>query len=107
MLPLMPRFTAQMVNRSGRQLGEGALETPGPAPAKSHRRRHPERHANDMLEHRAVPMSADTGAAVVADQQSLTEVFGKKLANRAALSRSGSNQSGIGSAGARRAVAKS
>src|SRR6478609_6839501 len=44
-LPLVPRFTAQMVNRSGSQHGGGAIEARGAAPAEPHRRGGTERDA--------------------------------------------------------------
>ena len=74
-LPLVPRFAAQMVNRSGSQLGGGAVEASSPAPAESHRRGGTERDADNMLEHRTITMPADPGARIVPNQQRLNQIL--------------------------------
>src|ERR1700738_3001387 len=62
-----------MVNRSGSQLGGGAIEASGPAPAESHRRGGTERDADNMLEHRTITMPADPGAQIVPNKQRLNQ----------------------------------
>ena len=64
-----------MVNRSGSQLGGGAIEASSPAPAESHRRGGTERDADNMLEHRTITMPADPGARIVPNEQRLNQIL--------------------------------
>ena len=73
MLPPVPRFAAEMVNRSGWQLGGDPIKPAGSASSESHRRRRPDRNPQDMFEHAAIPMPTDPGARIVLDQQRLNE----------------------------------
>ena len=74
-LPIVPRFAAQVVDRSRRQLGGSPVKASSAASSESHRRRRPKRDADDMLEHRTIPMPTDPGARIVPDQQRLNEVI--------------------------------
>ena len=68
----------------------------------------PERNADHLLEYVAVAVPADPGAGIVArEERHGRNRLGSRPANAAALSRIGSSQSGIGSAGAKLASSKS
>jgi hypothetical protein len=99
-LPLAPRFAAQMVNRSGSQLGGGAIKASSPASAASHRRGGTERDADNTLEHRTITMPADPGARIVPNEQRLNQILRGYMCEPAAFARSGSSHAGIGSVGA-------
>src|SRR5437588_777200 len=60
-LPFVPRFAAQMIDRPRRQWRRRAVEAAGSAPPEPHRRRCPQRNADDMLEHRTVAVPSDPG----------------------------------------------
>lgn len=55
-LPLVPRFAAQMVNRPGPQLGGSPIKAAGSTSPESHRRLRPKRDANELVEYCAIPM---------------------------------------------------
>ena len=72
-LPAVPGLAAQMIRRPRRQGGGRAVEPARPATAEAHDRRRAERHADDVLENRAVAVPADSRARVVAGEQHLRE----------------------------------
>ena len=74
--PFVPRLAAQMVNRSGLQLGGSPTKTAGPASSETHRRRRPKRNADDVSEYGAIPVPTDPGGRIIPDQQGLNEVIG-------------------------------
>ena len=73
MLPFVPRFAGQMIDRPRPQDGRRPIEAAMAAAAETHRRRGAERDAENMLEDRTVPVPANSGTRIVADQQRLDE----------------------------------
>src|SRR4051812_34560295 len=72
-LPVVPSFPGEMINRPGREEHGRTIKTVGVASSKPECRRRPERDPDDMLEHWSVPMPPDPGTRVVAYQQGLEE----------------------------------
>lgn len=74
MLPAMPCLAAKMVRRTRLELDGSPLEAGICTVPETQDRRCRERNADDVLEHRAVTVPADTGTRIISRNQRLHEI---------------------------------